>query len=110
MICLLGGCLEGIHETTPDDFIPDGNKIRQGRRLFQKVCIKCHQPRNIRQYNDQEWEKIIAKKLKKDPLMMSPTETKSILYFLTYGNSGTAGFSPFAGPPGTSFTQKPISD
>ncbi len=108
-VCFLGGCLDSVSQITPEDYIPDNNKIRQGRRLFQTICIKCHPPRNIRQYTDKEWKKIIAKKLKKDPLMMNARQTESIIYFLTYGNSGTDGF--FAGgPPGGFFTQEPASE
>jgi mono/diheme cytochrome c family protein len=84
MICLLGGCLENVSLTSPEDFIPDNDRLRQGRKLFQTICIKCHPPRNIRQYSDKEWKKIIGKKLKKDPLMMTSRQAKGIIEYPTH--------------------------
>lgn len=109
MTCLLGGCLENVSQTSPEDFIPDNNRLRQGRKLYQKICIKCHPPRNIRQYSDKEWKKIIGKKIKKDPLMMSPRQAESIIYFLTYGNSGMDGFR-IGGMPYAPFTMNPAAE
>lgn len=109
MVCLLGGCLESVSQASPEDFIPDNNRLRQGRKLYQTICIKCHPPRNIRQYSDKEWKKIIGKKLIKDPLMMTSRQAKSIIYFLTYGNSGIDGFRP-DGIPDAPFTMRPASE
>ncbi len=109
MVCLLGGCVESVSQTSPEDFIPDNKRLRQGRKLFQTICIKCHPPRNIRQYSDKEWKKIIGKKLKKDPLMMTSRQASSLIYFLTYGNSGIDGFRP-EGIPDAPFNMRPPSE
>ncbi len=101
LLVFCSGCVEiqsPAVAINPADFIPDGKRIRHGRRLFQTICIKCHRPKDIRVYTDKEWEDIIGKKLKKDPLMMTRKETKDIVYFLVYGNSGSSGFFPGGTP------------
>jgi hypothetical protein len=98
MSCFLIGCLKSSSELDRSQIIPSGNKIRRGRRLYQKICIKCHYPKDIRERNGEEWKKIIAKKIKKDPLMMTEQQTEYILYFLTYGSGGATSIFSAAGP------------
>lgn len=107
--CFLIGCLQSSSELNTSQFIPNGNKIRRGRKLYQKVCIRCHYPKDIREYSGDEWKQIIAKKLKKDPLMMTEQEAEYLLYFLTFGSGDAA--SVFSGKrPGEPFALEQTLD
>lgn len=68
IICLFGGCLATTTESNPTSFIPDNDKLRYGIKLYQKICTKCHSPRDIRKHTKSDWRTIIAKKIEKDPL------------------------------------------
>ena len=100
VIYSLSGCLK---DTSFDAFplnssdIPNSGKILYGRKIYLRTCIKCHRPLDLRKYSDDEWRAIIHKKLSKDPLLLTEEETDSILYFLTYGNSGGGGLYPGKG-------------
>jgi len=107
--CFLVGCLQNASQVNTSQFIPDGNKIRRGRKLYQKICIKCHYPKDIREYSGDEWKQIIAKKLEKDPLMMTEQEAEYVLYFLIFGSGG--GATVFSGKrPGEPFASEKTLD
>ena len=74
--------VDRVAEKYPDYSLAD---LNQGKTLFQQNCGKCHGLKDPKEYNEDQWNKIVppmVKKVNKNGLVLDEKAQKQILRYV----------------------------